>query len=141
MTQVSELLRGEFPAEAYSNTMPIMPCDGVDGYMVERIGRDSYCLTLPAPGFEAEDIEVTADRGFLRITGDVALSEKTGQILHYGLDCKLDRTFMMLRPLDATGIETRRGLLRIFLQEHPGAGLRTLMPPDLSAAEALALAA
>ena len=142
MTQVRELLRGGRHAEAFPDTVPLMPCDAADGYMVERIGRDSYCLTLAAPGFEAEDIEVTADRGFLRITGEAALTRKTSQVLHYGLDSKLDRTFMMLRPFDTTGIEIRHGLLRIYLQEQPGAGLQTLMPPPgLSAAEALALAA
>lgn len=140
MTQVREVLSGKRHAEAFSDTMPLMPCDGVDEYMVERIGRDSYCLTLAAPGFEAEDIEVTADGGFLRITGNAMLTRKTNRILHYGLDSKLDRTFMLLRPIDTSGIEVRRGLLRIFLREPPDAGL-TLVPPGLSAAEALALAA
>lgn len=141
MKQVRELTCENAHAEPFSNTMPLMPCDGVDGYMVERIGRDSFCLTLAAPGFEAQDIEVTANNGFLRITGDTALGQKTSQVLHHGLDSKLDRSFMMLRPFDTIKIEVRHGLLRIFLQEQPGAGLRALMPPYLSAAEALALAA
>jgi len=141
MTELCKLPEAAHDDVAFESTMFLMPCEAADEYMFERIARNSYCLTVAAPGFEAEDIEVAAHGGFLRITGSSTFTRATGEILHCGLDSTLDRSFMLLQPLEVTGVEVRRGLLRIYLQSPTGTGLRTLVPPRLSATEALALAA
>lgn len=126
---------------AYSDTLSLVPCDAGGAYNFARIGQERYCLTLAVPGFDVGDIEVSAKSGYLRISGASSHFDSGGDVLHRGLDCKLDHTFLMTRPLEVAEVEVRCGLLRIILREHPGAGVQTSVPPRLAGVEALALAA
>lgn len=121
--------------------MPLMPCDGAGGWNFERVARDRYRLALAVPGFDDGDIDVSADGGCLRITGESSLAGAEGELLHRGLDATLGRSFLMLRPLDVTAIDVRCGLLRIDLRDRPGAGVQPAPPPRLESVEAIALAA
>lgn len=124
-----------------ATTLPLFPCDALDAYNVERIGPHLYRLALAVPGFDADDIEVQAEGGFLRVTGASRDGGPAGEVLHRGLDERLDCTFLMTRPLDVADIEVRCGLLRIVLRDSPGSGVEAVIPPRLQGIEALAIAA
>ena len=130
-----------FADGTYSDTLPLGPCDPVGAFNFARIAQDRYCLTLAVPGFDEEDIDVSAKSGYLRISGVTSQVECGGDVLHCGLDGKLDITFLMTHPLEVAEFEVRSGLLRVILREHPGAGVETVVPPRLAGAEALVLAA
>lgn len=127
--------------EIYLDGAPLMPCDAMDGYNLERLGRDRYCLALAVPGFDGGEIDVSTTGGYLRITGSSRLADSAGDVLHRGLAHRLDRTFLMTHPLDVIVVEVRCGLLRIFLREQPSAGVRAAIPPQIHSVDALALAA
>ena len=130
-----------FAETTYSDTLPLVPCDAIGPYNFARIASDRYCLTLAVPGFDEDDIEVAARAGTLHISGVSRHLDSDGDVLHRGLNGKLDHTFLMTRPLEVVEVEVRCGLLRIILREHPGAGVQTVVPPRLVGVEALALAA
>jgi HSP20 family molecular chaperone IbpA len=130
-----------FADGAYSDMLPLVPCDSVGAYNFARIGQDRYCLTLAVPGFDEDGIHVSAKAGYLHISGVAADVDSGGEVLHRGLAGELDHTFLMIHPLEVAGVEVRSGLLRIVLREHPGAGVQASIPPRLAGIEALAVAA
>ena len=125
----------------YSDAMPLIPCDAVGAYNFERLSHDRYRLTLAVPGFQEEDIEVLAKAGYLRVIGNSRYFDSDDEVLHRGLNGKLDHTFLMTRPLELVEFDVISGLLRIILREGPGVGVRTAIPPRLQGIEAFALAA
>jgi HSP20 family molecular chaperone IbpA len=126
---------------AYSDMLPLVPCESVGAYNFARIGKDRYCLTLAVPGFDEEDIDVSAKAGYLHVSGVATDVDSDGVVLHRGLEATLDHTFLMIHPLEVAEVEVHSGLLRITLREHPGAGVQTSAPPSLSGSEAITIAA
>lgn len=130
-----------FNGALLADTEPLIPCNPIDAYNFERLGNNLYCLTLAVPGFAEDEIDISADGGYLRIRGSSHLMESAGDVLHRGLEAKLDITFLMTRPLELDAAEVRCGLLRITLRDQPGTGVEAAFPPRLQGIEALALAA
>lgn len=132
---------GPHLGDVCGTTAPLIPCDAVNAFNFVRKGPDLYCLTLPAPGFDEDEISVSAEGGYLRVTGLSRRVEPEGDVLHRGIDEKLDYTFLMTHPLDVARVEARCGLLRIMLRDQPGAGVHSVIVPRLHGVEAFAVAA
>jgi len=116
--------------------------DNYPPFDIEKLGDDSYRITLAVAGFKREDIDITAQQNMLIITGRRAESRnRDGNFLHVGIATRaFERRFELADFVRVTGAELRDGLLAIDLvREIP----ETMKPRkiDISSGEGVTLQA
>ena len=94
--------------------------DNYPPFDIERLGDDSYRITLAVAGFKREEIEIVAHQNVLTITGRRAEDRnKDGNFLHMGIANRaFERRFELADFVRVTGAELADGLLRIALQRE-----------------------
>jgi molecular chaperone IbpA len=94
--------------------------DNYPPYDIERLGDDSYRITLAVAGFKREEIEIVAHQNVLTITGRRAEDRsKDGNFLHMGIASRaFERRFELADFVQVTGADLADGLLRIALQRE-----------------------
>jgi HSP20 family protein len=67
---------------------------------------DAYSFTLDLPGFNAEQMEITAEAGVLRIAGERAATESSAERWHVTerFRGRFERTFQLPQSADESGI-------------------------------------
>ena len=116
--------------------------DNYPPFDIEKLGDDTYRITLAVAGFKREDIDITAQQNMLIITGRRSESRnRDGNFLHVGIATRaFERRFELADFVRVTLAELRDGLLSIELvREIPEA-----MKPrkiDISTGEAATLQA
>ena len=87
---------------------------------IEKLGDDSYRITLAVAGFKREEIEIVAHQNVLTITGRRAEDRnKDGNYLHMGIANRaFERRFELADFVQVSGAELADGLLRIALQRE-----------------------
>ena len=91
--------------------------DNYPPYDIEKLGDDSYRITLAVAGFKREEIEIVAHQNLLTITGRRGEDRgKESNFLHIGIATRaFERRFELADFVRVTAAELADGLLRIDL--------------------------
>ena len=91
--------------------------DNFPPFDIEKLGDDSYRITLAVAGFKRAEIEIVAHQNMLTITGRRGDDRsKDGHYLHMGIATRaFERRFELADFVRVTGAELTDGLLRIEL--------------------------
>ncbi len=98
--------------------------DNYPPYDIEKLGEDSYRITLAVAGFSPSDIDITARQNMLVVTGRKAENrQREGNYLHIGIATRaFERRFELADFVRVENAELRDGLLSIELvREIPDA--------------------
>jgi len=84
-------------------------------YNIEKIGGDTYCITIALAGFDKKDISVVAEPNLLTVRGKRA-RHKDADYLYQGITCYcFERTFDLADYIVAQDANLEHGLLTINL--------------------------
>lgn len=91
--------------------------DNYPPFDIEKLGDDSYRITLAVAGFRRDEIEIVAHQNMLTITGRRGDDRgKDGNFLHMGIATRaFERKFELADFVRVTGADLADGLLRIEL--------------------------
>jgi molecular chaperone IbpA len=91
--------------------------DNYPPFDIEKLGDDSYRITLAVAGFKRDEIEIVAHQNMLTITGRRRDDRgKDGNFLHMGIATRaFERRFELADFVRVTGADLSDGLLRIEL--------------------------
>lgn len=91
--------------------------DNYPPFDIEKLGDDSYRITLAVAGFREDEIDVTARQNLLVVTGRKSEGRnKDGQYLHMGIATRaFERRFELADFVRVEAAELRDGLLSIEL--------------------------
>lgn len=93
-------------------------------YNIERIGDDSYRLTVAVAGFGHDDIEITARDNSLIIAGKMKPESNVGETLYRGIAGRaFERRFALADHIVVDGADLQNGLLHV--------GLKRVVPEAL----------
>ena len=94
--------------------------DNYPPFDIEKLGDDSYRITLAVAGFKREEIEIVAHQNVLTITGRRGEDRnKDGNFLHMGIANRaFERRFELADFVRVSGADLADGLLRIALQRE-----------------------
>jgi len=93
-------------------------------YNIERVGDDSYRLTLAVAGFSQDDIELTVRENSLTVAGRVKPEAQTGEVLFRGIAGRaFERRFVLADHIVVDGADMQNGLLHV--------GLKRIVPEAL----------
>ena len=94
--------------------------DNYPPFDIEKLGDDSYRITLAVAGFKREDIDIVAHQNVLTITGRRSEERnRDGNFLHVGIANRaFERRFELADFVRVSGAELADGLLRIALQRE-----------------------
>ncbi len=97
--------------------------DNYPPYDIEKLGDDSYRITLAVAGFAPSDIDITARQNMLVITGRKAENRREGNYLHIGIATRaFERRFELADFVRVESADMKDGLLSIELvREIPDA--------------------
>ncbi len=93
-------------------------------YDIEKIGDDTYRLTMAVAGFSPQDLEITLQDGALTIRGKAAREANNSQVLYRGIAGRLfERRFVLADHIVVEGVNLENGLLHV--------GLKRVVPDAL----------
>jgi molecular chaperone IbpA len=87
-------------------------------YNIEKLGDDSYRITMAVAGFTREDLEITVQENSLVVTGRASEETKAEgrQFLHRGIAKRaFERRFQLADVIKVVGASFEHGLLNIDL--------------------------
>jgi molecular chaperone IbpA len=91
--------------------------DGYPPFDIEKVGEDSYRITLAVAGFRPEDIELVAQQNLLTVTGQRAEEDGKGEYLHRGITARaFERRFQLADFVEAGNARFDHGLLSVDLK-------------------------
>lgn len=84
-------------------------------YDIEKLGENSYRITMAVAGFRPEDLSVTQQANALLVTGRLA-AERKAEYLHQGLVLRpFERRFDLADFIEVRGAALQDGMLAIDL--------------------------
>ncbi|QPQ56329.1 Hsp20 family protein [Allosphingosinicella flava] len=90
--------------------------DNYPPFDIEKLGDDSYRITLAVAGFKAGEIDVTARQNLLIVTGRKGDMRKEGNFLHMGIATRaFERRFELADFVRVERADLADGLLSIEL--------------------------
>ncbi|MBX3560697.1 MAG: Hsp20 family protein [Sphingomonas sp.] len=91
--------------------------DNYPPFDIEKLGDDSYRITLAVAGFKRDEIEITAQQNMLIVTGRRAETRsRDGNFLHVGIATRaFERRFELADFVRVTAADLSDGLLSIEL--------------------------
>ena len=91
--------------------------DNYPPFDIEKLGDESYRITLAVAGFKRGEIEIVAHQNLLTVSGRKADERsRAGSFLHVGIATRaFERKFELADFVRVTGAELADGLLRIEL--------------------------
>jgi molecular chaperone IbpA len=93
-------------------------------YNIEKIGDDSYRLTMAVAGFRPEDLDITVKDNTLFVSGRVANEGQRAEILYRGIAGRaFERRFVLADHIVVEGADVENGLLHV--------GLKRVVPEAL----------
>jgi molecular chaperone IbpA len=115
---------------------------GYDGssyppYNIERLGDNTYRITMAVAGFGEGELKVEVKEQFLGVRGERKAEEKERQFLHRGIGARsFERRFQLADHVEVKGAELKDGLLHIELVRNVPEKLkaRTIAISDASGA-------
>jgi len=115
---------------------------GYDGssyppYNIERLGDNTYRITMAVAGFGEGELKVEVKEQFLGVRGERKAEEKERQFLHRGIGARsFERRFQLADHVEVKGAELKDGLLHVELVRNVPEKLkaRTIAISDASGA-------
>jgi len=93
-------------------------------YNIEKVGDDSYRLTMAVAGFRPEDLDITVKDNTLFVSGRVAAEGRNAEILYRGIAGRaFERRFVLADHIVVEGADVQHGLLHV--------GLKRVVPEAL----------
>ena len=106
-------------------------------YNIERVGDDSYRLTMAVAGFSQDDLELTVRENSLIIAGRVKAEVEAGEVLYRGIAGRaFERRFVLADHIVVDGADLQNGLLHVGLKRVVPEALRPRRIQIGSAAQA-----
>jgi molecular chaperone IbpA len=97
---------------------------GYPPYNIEKVGDDSYRLTVAVAGFRPDDLDITVKDNTLFVSGRVANEGQRAEILHRGIAGRaFERRFVLADHIVVEGADVQLGLLHV--------GLKRVVPEAL----------
>ncbi len=88
-------------------------------YNIERMGEDSYRITMAVAGFGLDDLTITAHQNSLIVTGKAKKGEGSGQLLYRGIAGRaFERRFQLADFIKVSNASLLNGLLHIDLMRE-----------------------
>jgi molecular chaperone IbpA len=90
---------------------------GYPPYNIEKLGEDSYRVTMAVAGFSADELDITVHENTLTVTGEAKQADATSvQYLHRGIARRaFERRFQLADHIRVSGAALNNGLLGIDL--------------------------
>ncbi len=86
-------------------------------YNIERVGEDTYKITMAVAGFSREDINVEVKDTTLSVRGEKAADKEKREFLYRGIaERGFSRRFQLADHVEVTGADLKDGLLHIDLK-------------------------
>lgn len=93
-------------------------------YNIEKIGDDSYRLTMAVAGFDQDDLDLVVKDNTLLISGRVRPETQKGEVLYRGIAGRaFERRFVLADHIVVEGADLQNGLLHV--------GLKRVVPEAL----------
>ncbi|MDE2005893.1 MAG: Hsp20 family protein [Rhodospirillales bacterium] len=93
-------------------------------YNIDKLGEDSYRLTMAVAGFRAEDLDIVVKDNVLTVSGRMAQDAAPGEALYRGIAGRaFERRFTLADHIVIEGADLRDGLLHV--------GLKRVVPEAL----------
>ena len=93
-------------------------------YNIERVGDESYRLTMAVAGFAEDELELVVRDNNLIISGRVKAEENKGEVLYRGIAGRaFERRFVLADHIVVEGADLKNGLLHV--------GLKRVVPEAL----------
>lgn len=107
-------------------------------YNIERLGEDSYVLTMAVAGFGPEDIELTVQDNTLVVAGRLASATPAGEVLHRGIATRaFERRFVLADHIVVDNADLTNGLLRVAVRRFVPEALKPRRIPVGTGATAI----
>ncbi len=85
-------------------------------YNIEKLGEDSYRITMAVAGFGQDEVDITVHQNSLTVVGKAKADEKPAQFLHRGIASRtFERRFQLADHIKVTDASLVNGLLNIDL--------------------------
>lgn len=86
-------------------------------YNIEKLGEDSYRITMAVAGFSQDDLDLTVQDNTLVVTGRTANEAQKTEVLYRGIAGRaFERRFVLADHIMVEGAEMQNGLLHINLK-------------------------
>ena len=94
--------------------------DGYPPFDIERLGEESYRITLAVAGFRSDEIEIVAQQNQLTVSGRKAEeTEQSDRYLHRGIAARsFERRFQLADFIQVRDASFDNGLLSISLERE-----------------------
>jgi molecular chaperone IbpA len=90
---------------------------GYPPYNIEKVGEDSYVLTMAVAGFGPDDLEIVARDNVLTVAGRAPQAEEGRSFLHRGIAGRaFERRFALADHIVVDGANLEHGLLQLALK-------------------------
>ncbi len=92
--------------------------DNYPPYNIEKLGEDSYRITMAVAGFQQEDLNIVLQDGVLTVSGRTKKQEASegAQFLHRGIATRsFERTFRLADYIKVEEADLKDGLLTVSL--------------------------
>jgi molecular chaperone IbpA len=97
---------------------------GYPPYNIEKLGDESYRLTMAVAGFQAEELDLTVKDNTLVISGRPATEAQKHEVLYRGIAGRaFERRFVLADHIVVEGADMNNGLLHV--------GLKRVVPEAL----------
>ena len=122
---LSPLFRSTVGFDRWSNLFDTALRAGDNGvgyppYNIEKLGDDSYRITVAVAGFGEDDIEITAQENLLVVTGKLGETRENGATyLYRGIATRaFERRFSLADHVKITGATLANGVLTVDLERE-----------------------
>lgn len=90
---------------------------GYPPYNIEKVGEESYVLTMAVAGFGPDDLEIVARDNVLTVAGRAPQAEEGRSFLHRGIAGRaFERRFALADHIVVDGANLEHGLLQLSLK-------------------------
>ncbi len=93
--------------------------NGFPPYNIERLGENSYRISMAVAGFGDNDLSLEVKEGTLTIRGEKKGEDKVRQYIHQGIAARnFERRFRLAEYVEVSGATLEHGLLHIDLKRE-----------------------
>ena len=93
--------------------------NGFPPYNIERLGENSYRISMAVAGFGDNDLSIEVKEGTLTIRGEKKTEDKVRQYIHQGIAARnFERRFRLADYVEISGASLENGLLHIDLKRE-----------------------
>ena len=112
---------------------------GYPPYNIEKLGDESYRLTMAVAGFKPEELDLTVKDNTLVISGRPAVETQKHEVLYRGIAGRaFERRFVLADHIVVDGADVENGLLHVALKRVVPEALKPRRIPVSATAPQLA---